>query len=965
MLVLLLLRLFAEASGREVACRIKLVPTRKNIATNSTGAGILKFQIEHNAQTDAITIRGRQNSYAQTAKNVIDGISFYLDDSIKSRQHPMLSIRIKNSRKISNQWKELPTIIVIWTKDEKTGEYRQTKETFPDVPYSNSTDVIFQILPDTNGLTLFINGHKIQIAVPIMKYFGSVQQRDELTWFKEISICHRQKLFLKMFRYDESDPEHCMEKKCDSVKDASNIPNIHMGKKVILICSVNGIPPMSVKWYRNQKLLNNNDVYSISERKFTSKTKRLYKLSFTMSTDTDGMYTCYIENQYRPEVNVSGYYEAVGYQPRYVKIIPKPYVVIPEGSSALFTCNVYQYPLNKYSLITWQAVPEIGKSLKISLDGTRHRKDLQSSSVLEFTNATVADTGIFLCGDSIATLYVERKATSIAARTLNNRGTFELACSAVGSPPPKLSVTMYSVYKGVRTLIPVKLTQTNETKTSIEMSWRIDTDNKVYKVEYTCYGTQLMSKGRVFETKLNGKSDILHPMVMALQAMVNRTQQPGLPGYRIEEGSAELLTSETLQVGKDLMLVCTVHSNPPPPYIVLMRGGELVKTTGVSGDEDYMPRLSYTIHNASDVHNGTYHCTVPAPCVRQQCPEPVPLCHRTCEETSDEIQARTESNDTTNPCPITCTAIAPAREPCSTDCVPTNQAQQSMDILLYSQIRVSLESPDFTGSNSNIRLGSHPLIICKVHSIPPPLDVKINLGNLTKVYSGNVKNSNDLVLQRYIPISEEVQITCLSSHSFRRHKYDQIATVKLIPLEEAASTSFVYTWSGPLIILVFGGGVFLSLMVIVIIILACVNERKCRVQHRGLVVYEGDEDRANKRLTSESIERASHINMLLTQLIEQPFTDGVAGKTPRNLSELESHSSYTSSGNMTEDISDESSTNMAETDDIFSGDVDGTEEEGTLPRTTREEGTLPRNTRNTDYINVDIHNRKGSLHYEI
>ena len=36
---------------------------------------------------------------------------------------------------------------------------------------------------------------------------------------------------------------------------------------------------------------------------------------------------------------------------------------------------------------------EIGKSLKISLDGTRHRKDLQSSSVLEFTNATVADTG--------------------------------------------------------------------------------------------------------------------------------------------------------------------------------------------------------------------------------------------------------------------------------------------------------------------------------------------------------------------------------------------------------------------------------------------------------------------------------------------------------------------------------------------------------------------------------------------
>ena len=42
---------------------------------------------------------------------------------------------------------------------------------------------------------------------------------------------------------------------------------------------------------------------------------------------------------------------------------------------------------------------------------------------------------------------------------------------------------------------------------------------------------------------------------------------------------------------------------------------------------------------------------------------------------------------------------------------------------------------------------------------------------------------------------------------------------------------------------------------------------------------------------------------------------------------------------------DESSTNMAETDDIFSGDVDGTEEEGTLPR----------NTHNTDYINVDIH----------
>ena len=59
------------------------------------------------------------------------------------------------------------------------------------------------------------------------------------------------------------------------------------------------------------------------------------------------------------------------------------------------------------------------------------------------TKVAVFISGIFLCGDSIATLYVERRATSIAARTLNNKGTFELSCSAEGSPPPKLNVQIH------------------------------------------------------------------------------------------------------------------------------------------------------------------------------------------------------------------------------------------------------------------------------------------------------------------------------------------------------------------------------------------------------------------------------------------------------------------------------------------------------------------------------------------
>ena len=42
------------------------------------------------------------------------------------------------------------------------------------------------------------------------------------------------------------------------------------------------------------------------------------------------------------------------------------------------------------------------------------------------------------------------------------------------------------------------------------------------------------------------------------------------------------------------------------------------------------------------------------------------------------------------------------------------------------------------------------------------MDVKINLGNLTKVYAGNVKSSNDLVLQRYVIMVIYLMVTMVT-----------------------------------------------------------------------------------------------------------------------------------------------------------------------------------------------------------
>ena len=46
------------------------------------------------------------------------------------------------------------------------------------------------------------------------------------------------------------------------------------------------------------------------------------------------------------------------------------------------------------------------------------------------------------------------------------------------------NLSPYSVYKGARTLVPVKLTQSVETKTNITMAWKINTDSKVQM--FTC-----------------------------------------------------------------------------------------------------------------------------------------------------------------------------------------------------------------------------------------------------------------------------------------------------------------------------------------------------------------------------------------------------------------------------------------------------------------------------------------------
>ena len=61
-----------------------------------------------------------------------------------------------------------------------------------------------------------------------------------------------------------------------------------------------------------------------------------------------------------------------------------------------------------------------------------------------------------------------------------------------------------------------------------------------------------------------------------------------------------------------------------------------------------------------------------------------------------------------------------------------------------------------------IETGPNDFKIKQVQSVPPPLDVKINLGNLTKVYAANVKSSNDLVLQRYVIMVIYLMVTMVT-----------------------------------------------------------------------------------------------------------------------------------------------------------------------------------------------------------
>ncbi|KAL5258294.1 hypothetical protein ACHWQZ_G008958 [Mnemiopsis leidyi] len=463
-------------------------------------------------------------------------------------------------------------------------------------------------------------------------------------------------------------------------------------------------------------------------------------------------------------------------------VLPAEEVVVSPGDDVSLTCKVYQTV--RTSLAVWR-VEQQSRTAKSELRINKVRFDSRPyfSSVLNFTDLQRGDNTALYCYDKLVKVYVETVMIELEVVMTSDFSAEELVvvCKVAGSPPPSLSLSALTYnYSGDSAQLEPLISLPENTLNSSTTSWSFKKQELSVKVNLTCIAEQdTLTK----KTVLN--------KTLSLGVPRNLTLAMSVSGAAVKSGSVVPVT-----VGKEVEIVCSAQSYPPPAVLALSHNNILLASDNtLSGRDELTVRYNFTA-SISDV----YFCsTVP-------------------------------------------TGGCQGVGPCSSSVNFTLSLQVPvLSLIVLPDLNITLSTNSST-STLDVRQGSHPYVKCVGSGIPPPIQVSLKIDdtyvsyNTSGQHHGNslvtninslvtnsnslVTNSNSLVTGRFVPVNSPTTVLCIAWQECHYDNCSQATRVVLNPTPERALMS--PTKSALLFFTTFVGS-FLSLITLFAIFLICVH----------------------------------------------------------------------------------------------------------------------------------------------
>ena len=540
----------------------------------NTGNSILDRDITHNPD-EAITIRGRYVAKSHRGRN---GFKFLRNGSYAP------DIIIYNKDHVPQKGSFVAETIV---KIKNSNDMSYVRYIFNESTYSQELDIIYQLTFNRTWLTLRINNNTFTIDTPSHAetgywQIGHINQIGEATVVKEVNVCphHVRSLILKQgFRVMD-----CVgDQKCPAVSKKTAL----LRSEVELSCLVTGLPPLLLWWSREERNITDGDSQGINRFLYQTQTVLSSKLTFVLDVESEGRYFCNAANKYDVSLRSTSLVSVSGFLPLTSYISEPKHVIAMAGSTVTFTCAVQQWPSGT-QLVFWRYLD--GKDLPSSyivekIQGGSNKEVLE----LELPNVVDEDSGVFTCGQEIASLYVETVVNNPEVVFSRSDEGVEVTCSSRATPPPNMELILHDHNSNAQqgkvgvTLKGVVRSQGVSTQT-----WKLDTAIKYYKVLFYCIATQVLTNRTKTIVETSGHTYLFYPLEIIIRLLDTNITN--------------------FYFGESFALECRIMGNPPPSHLALMNDDEILKKSENINFSKYDIKLIKSFVNVTRQDNGIYKC---------------------------------------------------------------------------------------------------------------------------------------------------------------------------------------------------------------------------------------------------------------------------------------------------------------------------------------------------------------------
>ena len=219
--------------------------------------------------------------------------------------------------------------------------------------------------------------------------------------------------------------------------------------------------------------------------------------------------------------------------------------------------------------------------------------------MLDLGEVGESDSGVFTCGDQIASLFVEvliteplllfRRSETSQPQDLfhtSSLGQIGFECSVRGNPAPELELELRAAEHDTEIDLAISLGTVTRDGLVTSSTWVVLNSQTYYRILFRCTARQLRSVGHVYSTQTSGHVFLTEPLEV-----------------RLHNGDkSDFIFGESFTVG------CSSWGNPPPKTLSLMRGGEEVETLDNIHFFNYHMRFEVTFDSATSEEEGVYTC---------------------------------------------------------------------------------------------------------------------------------------------------------------------------------------------------------------------------------------------------------------------------------------------------------------------------------------------------------------------